>query len=136
MPGDTVEIRNGDLFVNGISSDGPLNLKKLYIIPYAIAVDLDFEEGEAIPAPHDSIIAPLETIKQKDLIQKTRLYIDNRADEAIKKIYGQPWSSYNFGPYVVPANSYFVMGDNRYNSMDSRYSGPVEKKSYLTTVLK
>ncbi|MEO0475037.1 MAG: signal peptidase I [Planctomycetota bacterium] len=33
----------------------------------------------------------------------------------------------NFGPYTVPEDGYLMIGDNRNNSSDGRYFGPVQR---------
>lgn len=60
LPGETVEIHNGQIFIDGSAT-------------------------------------PLEDVETKEFMQGS------------------------FGPYTIPDNCYFVMGDNRNNSKDSRY---------------
>ncbi len=52
----------------------------------------------------------------------------------IKEVFG-PHSKDNFGPYVVPKDAVFAMGDNRDNSADSRFWGPVRKEHLVGRAL-
>jgi signal peptidase I len=71
LPGDTIEVKNGTVYLNGTALDEPY-------------------------------------IKEKP--------------------------RYTYGPFNVPENNYFVLGDNRNNSTDSHYGWTVEKDEIVGKV--
>uniref|UniRef100_A0A7C3MIY2 Signal peptidase I n=1 Tax=Dictyoglomus thermophilum TaxID=14 RepID=A0A7C3MIY2_DICTH len=67
---------------------------------------------------------PGDTIEIKNGI----VYVNGRA---LDEYYVKNKSSDNYGPIQVPKDSYFVLGDNRPVSVDSRYWGFVPKKNLV-----
>lgn len=67
---------------------------------------------------------PGETIKYED----NTLYINNSEIVVEFKLKG---NTDDFGPVIIPENSYFVLGDNREDSTDSRTFGPIRRDSIV-----
>lgn len=68
----------------------------------------------------------------KIYVKDKKLYVNDRLQEEAYVIHNDSFilnnNRDNFGPIVVPFQHYFMMGDNRDESFDSRYWGALEEK--------
>ncbi|WP_259125388.1 signal peptidase I [Candidatus Karelsulcia muelleri] len=128
LPGDILSIKNGLIYINGILDNKvqkkikkyilPKNLKEYNIYPENKLWNRDNYGPIYIPKKGDYLNLNLENISfYKDLITKSensslkikkkKIFINNKVQSK----------------YLVNKNYYFMLGDNKNNSLDSRYWG-------------
>lgn len=145
VQGDIIEMKNSILFVNNKNFDGALNLKNQFKISnkeFYIIEEEDLPQAEGnneIIQTGDSTIITFARQHQKKYEQTIKFtpYINTDTLNGPFKWLDKNtvWTIDNFGPLKIPADCYFVMGDNRHFAMDSRYTGFVKKQDITGVVI-
>jgi signal peptidase I len=97
LPGDRIQVRQGRLIING---------KALPETPVKAIVSHDRAGPDGIPMTERATI-------ERETNPEGRSYLI--------QVHGASEPADNTGVYVVPPHCYFMMGDNRDNSADSRF---------------
>lgn len=139
LPGDTLEIKAGVLYVNGENVDETLALKHVFklAVQDSAAIVYDQKQAYTIPPYTNTLYVSLEDTYVRKLSAPCERYVlpAGLRDEEIFLTYKKNWNRDNFGPVRVPEGRWFVLGDNRGNSRDSRYLGLIEQRKFVGTVV-
>lgn len=101
IPGDTIEMRDETLVINGQPLNYAVDANQYALLADTAAQQPRFYTEQLGNTPHTVMMLPLR------------------------------YAERSFGPIVVPADHYLMLGDSRDNSADSRYFGLVPRKQFV-----
>ena len=160
LPGDSIEVRDKQVFINGQNAEIPFSFGRLASVAPQAQPALqqgfnDFMRAQKPGAVLDTWLGPFALTTGTYNIEikgaRNQVYarlLDQPAAgklEDLAKGQSYPpaaWTDANhlgnpdwFGPYTLQDGEYWMMGDNRDNSADSRYFGPVRWEALRGTPL-
>lgn len=141
VAGDTLEVINKVLYVNG--KEAPIPIYIQYAKTYALPKD--FLDTDIFPKGSNGNAdqyGPIIVPKKGDIInlslsniEKWKTFIDREYGKDVVKIENEKIfvDKKESTQYKVLDDYYFMMGDNRDNSLDSRYWGFVPRRNVIGT---
>ncbi|MGZ3812742.1 MAG: signal peptidase I [Mucilaginibacter sp.] len=140
-PGDLIEIKDAYVYRNGKLLDEPYIWNQYYILQKQLSsIPGDFGKTDRLYPINDSIstiFASDVEIKNHHLDLKQVVEARGVVNlEIYPDFKNHNYNADNLGPIIVPINSYFLLGDNRHNALDSRYIGFIKADEIVSTVIR
>jgi len=127
--GATGEPRRGEIVTFHSPKDGTRLIKRIVGVPGdSIALRGDVLYVNGVAARYSDPVRVSEPVPQLGEVPAIRVTERIAGNTRVVQYLPDMRALRDFGPIVVPRDSYFMMGDNRDDSADSRYIGPVPRR--------
>ena len=139
VQGDTIQIEDGVFYRNSKNMDTNLKLSRFYTGNKNELKNLRYIDESAILKT--SIYGDSLLILTSDFVASSyeglskKIYSDSFIDYFVSKAYNKDWNLDQFGPLVIPKSNFFLIGDNRFDAVDSRMLGLTKNEDIIGVVL-